>query len=129
MTANARILQLMRQGAGLLATLCLLAPAASADCARDSYGEVYCGGGRCLNDRGGNIWCARAYKGGADRTWDGKVLCGKGECARDSRGQIFCSSAVGGSVLKDSRGQVRCYGRCEPATAAECENTRADSGG
>ncbi len=129
MTANAGIFQRIRQSAKLLAILCLLAPAASADCVRNSYGEVYCGGGRCLQDRNGTVWCSRAYEGGAEKTRDGSVLCGKGQCAKNSSGQIFCSSVVGGAALKDSRGRVRCYGQCEPATAAQCENTRADSAG
>ncbi len=129
MTANAGIFQRICQSAGLLAILCLLAPAASADCARDFYGEVYCGGGRCLQDRNGTIWCSRAYEGGAEKTREGSVLCGKGQCAKNSSGQIFCSSVVGGAALKDSRGRVRCYGQCEPATAAQCENTRAGSAG
>ncbi|MDH3413655.1 MAG: hypothetical protein OEM98_14375 [Gammaproteobacteria bacterium] len=129
MAANAGIFQFIRQGAGVLAILCLLAPTASADCARDSYGEIYCGGGRCLQDRKGTIWCSRAYEGGAEKTRDGSVLCGKGQCAKDSSGQIFCSSVVGGAALKDSQGRVRCYSQCEPATAAQCENTRAGVAG
>lgn len=129
MAVDARISQRIRQSAGLLAILCLLAPAASADCAKDFYGEVYCGGGRCLQDRNGTIWCSRAYEGGAEKNREGSVLCGKGQCVRDSSGQIYCSSVVGGAALKDSRGRVRCYGRCEPATTAQCENTRAGVGG
>ena len=129
MTGKTGVFLLIGRRIGLLAILLLLAPVTSADCAKDSYGEVYCGGGRCLNDLNGNVWCSRHYKGGAEKTQDGRILCGKGECAKDSRGQIFCSSVVGGSVLKDSRGHVRCYGRCEPASTAQCENTPADSGG
>jgi hypothetical protein len=116
------------RGTGLLAILCLLAPTASADCARDAYGEVYCGAGRCTLDRNGTVWCSRYYEGGVERTRDGVVVCGKGQCAKNSRGQIFCSSVVGGSVLKDSQGRVRCYGRCEHPSVAQCENTRADAG-
>ena len=129
MTVNTRVMQLIRRGAGLLAILWLLVPAALADCAKDITGEVYCGGGRCISDHNGIIWCSRSYKGGAEKTRDGRVLCGKGTCAKDTRGQIFCSSEGGGAVLKDARGHVRCYGRCERATAAQCQNTRADSAG
>jgi hypothetical protein len=127
MTINTPVVQLMRRGIGLLAMLWLLAPAASADCAKDSSGEVYCGGGRCLSDANGTIWCARNYEGDAQMTRDGKAVCGKGKCERNSRGEIFCSSEKGGAVLKDSKGRVRCYGQCERATAELCEHTRADS--
>jgi hypothetical protein len=129
MTASARILPYRPQGIGVIAMLFLLAPGAYADCARDSYGEVYCGGGQCQYDRNGIVWCSRYFLGGVARTRDGRVVCGKGQCATDLNGRIYCSSATGGSVVRDSRGRVRCYGRCEPATAEQCENTRADAGG
>lgn len=129
MTVNAWFLQCIRRSIGLAAILLLLAPAVSADCSADAYGEVYCGGGRCIRDRSGTIWCSRYYQGGAQLTRDGAVLCGKGQCTKSTRGEIFCSSVVGGAVLKDSKGRVRCMGRCEPATAAQCENTRADGAG
>ena len=114
---------------GLLVMSLLVAAFASADCIRDLRGEVYCGAGRCLVDRNGSVWCSRHYDGDAEITLDGQVLCGKGQCAKGSDGQLFCSSEVGGAVLIDSRGRVRCYGQCEPATADNCENTRADSAG
>jgi hypothetical protein len=114
---------------GLLVITSLLAAITSADCAKDLRGEVYCGAGRCIVDSKGTVWCSRHYDGDAEITLDGQVLCGKGQCAKDSDGQVFCSSEVGGAVLIDSRGRVRCYGRCEPATADECENIRADSAG
>jgi hypothetical protein len=112
---------------GLLVMALLMAAITSADCLRDPRGEVYCGAGRCIIDSKGTVWCSRHYDGDAQITLDGQVLCGKGRCAKGSDGQIFCSSEVGGAVLIDSRGRVRCYGQCEPATADECENTRADS--
>lgn len=127
-TANAWLIRLFA-GTGLLAILSLGAPVTSADCARDLRGEVFCGAGRCVIDSDGTVWCSRHYKGDAQITLDGRVLCGKGQCAKDPHGQVFCSSVVGGAVLMDSRGHVRCYGQCEPATADECENTRADSAG
>ncbi len=129
MTVNARTVRLVRQGAGLLTILCLLAPTAAADCARDAYGEVYCGAGRCMHDRNGTVWCSRYYEGGVERTRDGAAVCGKGQCAKNSRGQIFCSSVVGGAVAIDSKGRVRCYGRCERPIVAQCENSRAGAGG
>jgi hypothetical protein len=127
MTVNERLIQLMRRGAGMVAIIWLLAPAASADCAIDRNGEVYCGGGRCISTQIGTIWCSRHYEGGAKKTREGQVLCGKGQCAKDASGEIFCSSEMGGAALKDSQGHVRCFGRCEPATAEQCESTRADS--
>jgi hypothetical protein len=127
MNVNAHLNLLMCCGIGLLAILWLLAPASSADCSKDASGEVYCGGGSCVADRQGKIWCSRYYEGDAQSTRDGRVLCGKGHCAKDSYGEIFCSSERGGTVVKDSQGRVRCYGRCERATADNCENTRADS--
>jgi hypothetical protein len=109
--------------------MALLMPAiTSADCIKDLRGEVYCGAGGCKADRNGIVWCSRYLDGDAVRT-EGQVLCGKGRCAKDREGQVYCSSEVGGAVLKDSRGRVRCYGQCEPATAENCENTRADSEG
>jgi len=112
---------------GLLVMAMLMAAITSADCVKDSRGEVYCGAGRCIIDSKGTVWCSRHYDGDAQITLDGQVLCGKGRCAKGSDGQVFCSSEIGGAVLIDSRGRVRCYGQCEPATADECENTRADS--
>jgi hypothetical protein len=114
---------------GSLALACLLAPAALADCAKDSRGEVYCGAGRCAVDRDGTVWCARTFDGGAERTREGAVVCGKGQCARDSRGQVFCSAQVAGAVLIDSTGTVRCFGACEAATVQNCEHTIAGSAG
>jgi hypothetical protein len=114
---------------GPLVMAMLMATNSYADCVRDLYGEVYCGAGRCLVDRSGTVWCSRYYQGGATTTFGGQVLCGKGQCAKSSDGQIFCSAEIGGAVLRDSRGRVRCHGKCEPATADKCENTRADSAG
>lgn len=112
-----------------IAILTLTGAAASADCATDAYGEVYCGGGRCTRDHAGLVWCSRFYQGGVETSRDGTVVCGRGQCAKTSRGEIFCSSVVGGAVLKDSKGRVRCMGQCERANSAMCENTRADSAG
>ena len=124
-----RLIDLDGRGAALLAILCLLVPAALADCAKDLNGEIYCGAGRCARDRSGTIWCSRFFRGDAKTTTDRRVLCGKGQCAKSFGGEIFCSSEVAGAVLKDSYGQVRCQGRCERATAEQCESTRADSAG
>jgi hypothetical protein len=113
---------------GWLLVMVLLMPGtASADCAKDLSGEVYCGAGQCAVDRKGIVWCSKYYDGDAELTMDGRVLCGKGRCAKRSDGKAFCSSEVGGAVLMDSRGHVRCYGQCEPATADMCEHTRAGS--
>ena len=129
MTINAILIRLLRSFIGAFAILGLLVTMAFADCAKDLKGEVYCGGGRCIRDLNGTVWCSRFYLGDARLTHDGRPLCGKGRCEKDIDGQIFCSSEVGGAVLKDERGHVRCYGRCERATAKWCENTIADSSG
>jgi hypothetical protein len=105
----------------------MMAPAAYADCAKSSNGEVYCGAGRCLRDSAGVVWCSRYYEGDAQVSRDGTVLCGKGQCEKDTRGELFCSTEKGGAVLKDSQGRVRCYGRCEPASVEMCESTPADA--
>ena len=110
-----------------VASLSLHAPAAFADCAKDFYGEVFCGAGRCARDREGVVWCSRFNDGDAQSTREGAVLCGKGKCAATSGGDIFCSSDTGGTVLLDLKGRVRCQGRCEPASAANCGNALADS--
>ena len=129
MTVNTRLLQLIRRSTGLLAILWLMSPAAPADCLRDTKGEVYCGEGRCMQARNRTIWCSRTYQGGAGMSRGGRVLCGKGQCAKTRRGEIYCSSVVGGVVLMDRKGRVRCQGRCERATEAQCESTRADIAG
>jgi len=111
----------------LLVMALLMSTITSADCVKDLRGEVYCGAGRCIVDSKGTVWCSRYHDGDAEITSDGHVLCGKGQCAKGSDGQVFCSSQAGGAVLIDGRGRVRCYGQCEPATADECENTRAQT--
>jgi len=111
---------------GLLVMAMLMAAITFADCIKDLRGEVYCGAGHCLVDSNGIVWCSRYYEGDAEKTLDGRVLCGKGHCAKNIDGEIFCSSEIGGVVLVDSRGRVRCYGQCEPASADNCESTRAD---
>lgn len=107
--------------------LSLHAPPTVADCAKDLYGEVYCGGGRCLRDHSGTIWCSRHYRGGAQKTLDGEVLCGRGQCLKDFRGRVYCSTEISGAVMRDSQGRVRCYGRCEPGSREHCERSRADA--
>jgi hypothetical protein len=102
------------------------ADAAIADCVQTLHGDVFCGAGRCLVDRNGNVHCSKYYEGGARKTIHGKVLCGKGDCAKDINGAIFCSSEIGGAVFLDSKGYVHCYGKCEPASAANCEAVPAD---
>ena len=129
MAVKARIIQTAIGAIAPFVILSVLTSAASADCAKDLMGEVYCGGGRCLVDRSGAIWCSRSYEGGAAKLRDGSVVCGRGQCATDSRGRAFCSSEVGGAVLIDSAGRVRCYGRCERAGANQCEHTPAGSSG
>ena len=122
-----RMIQFVRATALTMAFLSLHAPAAFADCAKDFYGEVFCGAGRCARDREGVVWCSRFYDGDAQSTREGTVHCGKGRCAATSSGDIFCSSEIGGTVLVDLKGRVRCQGRCEPASATNCVNSLADS--
>lgn len=129
MTISKWLLILCRRGTGLLAILWLLAPAASADCAMDRSGAIFCGKGHCAMNRDGAIWCSRFYKGGVQLTREGAVLCGKGQCGKSVRGEIFCSSEVRGAVTLDRKNRVRCQGKCERATAAQCERVRADIGG
>lgn len=116
-------------GTGLLVMALLIPAIASADCIKDMRGEVYCGAGRCVADEDGIVWCSRYYNGDAVRTMDGHVLCGKGQCTKRSDGQAYCSSEIGGAALIDSRGRAHCYGKCEPASAEMCENSRAGSSG
>lgn len=129
MTSEVRRIQLIRAASGLLAISMLLAPTAHADCAKDARGEVYCGGGRCVSDRTGTVWCSRFYEGDAQTTREGRAVCGRGRCEKNSRGEIFCSTEPGGAVLKDTQGEVRCYGACERASAEHCENTPAAGSG
>jgi len=126
MTTNVRPSRYLTS-VGLFVMVLVIPSFISADCLKDSYGEVYCGAGRCLMDNKGKIWCSRYYDGDVVRTSTGELLCGKGQCTKRSNGRVFCSTEVGGTALLDSRGQVRCYGQCEPATEEMCENTRAGS--
>lgn len=119
----------LRRRIGLVMTLLLATTIASADCAKDLRGEVFCGAGRCLIDGEGTVWCSRYYEGDAEKTLDGRVLCGKGQCAKNLDGDVFCSSEIGGAATIDSEGRIRCYGKCEPASADNCESTPADSAG
>lgn len=114
-------------GVALLMSMLVIPAITSADCLKDSRGDIYCGAGKCLIDSSGIVWCSRYYDGDAKGNSYGQVLCGKSQCARCSDGSIFCSTEVGGAVLLDSKGRVRCYGQCEPATPEMCENTRAGS--
>jgi hypothetical protein len=111
----------------LLVAFWMLVPVSHAECDKDASGEVYCGGGRCLRDTEGVVWCSRHEDGDAMRMRDGRVLCGRGQCEKDSAGEIYCSTQKGGSVLKDRNGRVRCFGSCERASADHCESTRAGS--
>jgi hypothetical protein len=127
MTSNRWAIRLALPSAALLTVLLMTASLSSADCAKDSKGEVYCGAGSCVRDSAGVVWCSRFYEGDAQIARDGTVLCGKGQCEKDTRGELFCSTEKGGAVLKDSQGRVRCYGRCEPASVEMCESTPADT--
>lgn len=115
--------------AAVLALLCVAVAPLHADCAKDSMGEVFCGAGSCLRDKNGTIWCSRFDDGGVRTTRHGQVVCGRGDCAKTFNGSVFCSTVPGGTVVKDRNGRVRCEGRCEPASAENCESTRADSAG
>lgn len=121
-------MRLKRIGPLLLGVAVLLLSVQSrADCAMDLHGEVYCGGGRCLIDRSGKVWCARSRNGDAQKTLNGQVQCGIGQCQKDVKGRIHCSSEVDGAVMRDGRGRIRCYGNCQPASTANCEHTPAAS--
>ena len=127
--ATSRALQSSGFFSSGMATLLLLLVSAtvSADCMPNGKGEVFCGAGDCVSDRGGVIWCSRFRDGGAQMTRDGQAMCGRGQCARDPHDSVFCSSEIGGAAIRDTRGRVRCYGQCEPAKAEWCENSLAGS--
>jgi len=112
--------------AALLALLTLAPAPVAGDCLTDLRGNVYCGAGQCRRDKSGRIWCSRHYEGGALVTIEGEVQCGVGRCAKDKYGRIFCSSEIGGAVLVDREGYVHCFGRCEPATPANCSSEEGD---
>ena len=112
--------------AGWLLFGLMLVEVGFAECVQTLHGDVFCGAGRCLIDRSGNVLCSKHDRGDAEITIHGKVLCGKGDCAKDINGSILCSSEIGGAVFVDAMGYVHCYGRCEPATVAHCEAIPAD---
>lgn len=90
----------------LVLSLCITATSASADCAPDSIGTVY---------------CSKYSGGGAEVDNIGTVYCGKGQCKRDSIGTIYCSKTLGGGAGVDSIGTVRCTGGCERGSSNMCE--------
>jgi hypothetical protein len=109
---------------GLAAVVCLGGPVA-ADCLKDRSGQVICGGGPCLRDIGGEVWCAQFRFGSIRRTINGETLCGKGQCVVTVNSEVICSAVEGGGALKQSDGTTRCQGGCEYASPALCERTSA----
>ena len=103
--------------------IALAAAADAADCIKDQYGNVVCGGGQCATDQYGKILCAKAG-GGALRDRFGVVRCGTGMCATDDNGNVMCSSQPGGGAARDSYGKVQCLGACEEGREARCEAAR-----
>ena len=90
-----------------------------ADCIKNQNGEVVCGGGKCLADYLGKVFCTPA---GGDAVLDrfGKVKCGPGVCKKDSYSKIWCSKEPGGGAAVDSYGKVTCFGGCVEGSAAFC---------
>jgi hypothetical protein len=96
--------------------------AAQAACAKNRFGEVYCGRGDCALDSAGDVFCSKYQFGHAFLNKEGNVVCGKGQCAESVRFKDFyCSVVEGGGADRDRLGEPKCYGGCEKASALMCE--------
>src|SRR5262245_18264270 len=100
-------------------------PSASADCMKERSGEVICGGGPCLRDLYGVVYCAQFRFGSVLRTTRGETLCGRGQCVTTIRGEVICSAVEGGGAVRQSDVSVRCQGECEYASLELCERSSA----
>ena len=110
----------------VIASLLVVSPV-TAECVKDSKGEIFCGAGECTKDRKGEVWCSKFLMGDAVRNKSGQVVCGIGQCRTDNHGSVFCSSEQGGAVMKDRKGDIRCYGECVLALPENCESNTAGS--
>lgn len=108
----------MKRLAILLAAT-FLAGNATADCRQDSNGNVRCGEGQCARDSYGKIYCASAG-GGAMKNRNGEVVCGVGYCAQDYLGKVWCSKKPEGGAAADAEGQVKSLGDCQRGAARLC---------
>ena len=110
---------------GLLLVLLLTASPLFAECMRDLEGRSICGHGPCAKDRRGDVYCARDRYGTALQDDRGNVVCGLGKCAKDIRGNIYCSTESGGDAIRNDRGEIDCFGACQLASGALCEQIPA----
>jgi hypothetical protein len=96
---------------------------ALAECAKDRFGDVYCGRGACAQDLAGNVFCSKYQFGQAFLEENGKVVCGKGQCVESVKFQeFFCSVIENGGANRDRLGEPKCYGGCEKASELMCES-------
>jgi len=92
---------------------------------KERSGEVICGGGPCVRDINGVVYCAQFRFGSVVRTTRGETLCGRGQCVTTIRGEVICSIVEGGGAVRQSDGSVRCQGECEYASLDLCERSSA----
>jgi hypothetical protein len=96
-----------------------------AACERDRFGEVYCGLGKCAQDKEGHIFCSKYLHGDAINDKYGNVVCGKGQCLPSTDfNESFCSVIEGGGASSDREGHIKCYGGCEKASPTMCEQVK-----
>lgn len=96
-----------------------------AACLTDRLGDVYCGRGSCALDINGNVSCSRYLFGDAVLNKKGSTVCGKGKCVLSAKfDDFYCSATEAGGAAVDRFGAVKCYGGCELASAAMCENVK-----
>jgi hypothetical protein len=96
-----------------------------AECIRDLEGRTVCGHGPCAKDWRGDVYCARDRYGTATHDDRGNVVCGLGKCAKDIRGNTYCSTESGGDAILNDRGGIDCFGACQLANGALCEQILA----
>ena len=77
----------------------------------------------CFKDLSGKISCP-PMGGELVVNLSGQAVCGKGRCARDLFGKVTCSSQPGGQVMQDVNGKIMCAGRCEEASASNCQQMK-----
>lgn len=109
----------------LILCLLIVPQTVFADCALDRFGDVYCGMGKCVQDKAGAIFCSKYQFGDAVVDKYGNAVCGKGQCLSSTEfNDYFCSTAEGGGAQLDSSGLVKCYKACEKASIEMCESEK-----
>ncbi len=74
----------------------------------------------CAKDLTGHVYCSQFVAGTIVKDNVGNLVCGKGECRKDNAGNYKCSKVPGGGAEIDAVNDVLCLGGCEPASSSMC---------